>query len=158
VLDEPTSGLDPTQITEFRKLLDELRGEHTIILSTHNLGEIVRVADRALIIDQGSIRYDAPVARESRLVLEVKAAPEAVQRIIAGIGGVAGVEVAAHDGWARALVKPEPGKDVREAIGQLALANHWAIRQLGYEASDLERRFAEVTAGAPAAGVAAAAA
>lgn len=150
VLDEPTSGLDPTQIHEFRKLLDELRGAHTIILSTHNLGEIVRVADRALIIDQGAIRYDAPVGREARLVLEVKAAPEAVQRMAGAVNGITKIEATAHDGWTRALIQPDAGRDVREAVGQFTLKNQWPVRQLGLEATDLERKFAEVTGGGAA--------
>ena len=42
ILDEPIQGLDPVQIVEMRKLIGELRGEHTILLSTHNTsGQIV---------------------------------------------------------------------------------------------------------------------
>ena len=40
VLDEPTAGLDPNQITHVRKLIAELRNQHTIILSTHILPEV----------------------------------------------------------------------------------------------------------------------
>ena len=37
ILDEPTSGLDPVQIVEMRKLIRDLRGEHTVLLSSHIL-------------------------------------------------------------------------------------------------------------------------
>ena len=37
ILDEPTVGLDPNQIREIRRLIAELRGKHSIILSTHIL-------------------------------------------------------------------------------------------------------------------------
>ncbi|MCC7192933.1 MAG: ABC transporter ATP-binding protein [Phycisphaeraceae bacterium] len=147
ILDEPTSGLDPTQIYEFRKLLDELRGKHTIILSTHNLGEITRVADRAVIIDQGIIRYDAPISRQMRLMIEVKAAPEAVLRISESIKRITKVIVSMHEGWTKALIETENCQDLREDVGQFALSNQWTIRQLGFETTDIERKFAEVTGG-----------
>jgi ABC-2 type transport system ATP-binding protein len=40
ILDEPTVGLDPTQIRETRKLIKDLGGDHTVILSTHILPEV----------------------------------------------------------------------------------------------------------------------
>ncbi|HET9358826.1 MAG TPA: ATP-binding cassette domain-containing protein, partial [Vicinamibacterales bacterium] len=40
ILDEPTAGLDPKQIIETRRLIKELGGDHTIILSTHILPEV----------------------------------------------------------------------------------------------------------------------
>src|SRR5262249_38325085 len=40
VLDEPITGLDPVQIVEMRELLRSLKGEHTILLSSHILSEI----------------------------------------------------------------------------------------------------------------------
>ena len=41
ILDEPTAGLDPKQIIETRELIKELAGNHTIVLSTHILPEVV---------------------------------------------------------------------------------------------------------------------
>ena len=55
ILDEPTSGLDPEQIVEMRSLIHGLRGEHTILLSSHNLPEVSQTCDRLLVIHQGSI-------------------------------------------------------------------------------------------------------
>ncbi|MGK4495685.1 AAA family ATPase, partial [Klebsiella pneumoniae] len=40
ILDEPTVGLDPKQVAEIRHLIAQLRGQHTIILSTHILPEV----------------------------------------------------------------------------------------------------------------------
>lgn len=60
VLDEPTVGLDPKQVSEIRDLIRELRGEHTIILSTHILPEVQATCDKVIIIHQGRI-----VAQES---------------------------------------------------------------------------------------------
>src|SRR5207244_2577021 len=55
ILDEPTVGLDPTQIRETRKLIRDLGGEHTVILSTHILPEVEAVCDRAIVIASGKI-------------------------------------------------------------------------------------------------------
>src|SRR5438309_7175724 len=55
ILDEPTVGLDPTQIRETRKLIKELGGKHTVILSTHILPEVEAVCDRAIVIASGKI-------------------------------------------------------------------------------------------------------
>lgn len=55
ILDEPTTGLDPNQIVEIRKLIKELGKEKTVIFSTHILGEVSAVCDRAIIINKGKI-------------------------------------------------------------------------------------------------------
>lgn len=60
ILDEPTVGLDPKQVAEIRDLIKELRGHHTIILSTHILPEVEATCERIIIIHQGRI-----VAQES---------------------------------------------------------------------------------------------
>ena len=46
VLDEPTNGLDPRQIIETRTLIRGLAGERTVIMSSHILGEVEKIADR----------------------------------------------------------------------------------------------------------------
>lgn len=55
ILDEPMVGLDPKQIIEMRKLIRELSGSHTIILSSHILSEISAVCDQILIISHGKL-------------------------------------------------------------------------------------------------------
>jgi ABC-2 type transport system ATP-binding protein len=55
ILDEPTNGLDPRQIIETRRLIQELRGERTVLVSSHILGEIQKVADRVAILLSGRL-------------------------------------------------------------------------------------------------------
>ena len=57
VLDEPTSGLDPLIMSTFYKILHEQQKETgtTVLLSSHRLEEVERVADRVAIIRQGRI-------------------------------------------------------------------------------------------------------
>jgi ABC-2 type transport system ATP-binding protein len=55
ILDEPTAGLDPVQIVEMRGLIRRLRGEHTLLISSHFLAEISQTCDRLLVIQKGEI-------------------------------------------------------------------------------------------------------
>jgi Integrase core domain/AAA domain, putative AbiEii toxin, Type IV TA system len=56
VLDEPTSGLDPLMQHEFETLLRETAAEgRTVFLSSHELGEVQRIADRIAIIKEGRL-------------------------------------------------------------------------------------------------------
>ncbi|MBI1978162.1 MAG: ATP-binding cassette domain-containing protein [Candidatus Omnitrophica bacterium] len=55
ILDEPTSGLDPLQIIGIRQLIKSLSREKTIIFSTHILQEAEALADRIVIINEGTI-------------------------------------------------------------------------------------------------------
>jgi len=55
VLDEPTNGLDPRQIIEIRELIRGLAGRHTVIVSSHVLSEVARVADRVAILLGGKL-------------------------------------------------------------------------------------------------------
>lgn len=55
IMDEPTIGLDPHQIQGIRKLIDDLRGKLTVVLSSHILPEIERCCDRVIVINRGRI-------------------------------------------------------------------------------------------------------
>jgi ABC-2 type transport system ATP-binding protein len=55
VLDEPISGLDPAQIVAMRGLIRGLKEKHTVLLSSHILGEISHTADRILVLHGGRI-------------------------------------------------------------------------------------------------------
>ena len=55
ILDEPTNGLDPRQIIEVRELIHRLSGRHTVLLSSHILGEVEKVAHRVGVLLQGRL-------------------------------------------------------------------------------------------------------
>jgi len=55
ILDEPTSGLDPVQIKEMRELIRALKGDHTVLVSSHILSEISQICDLSLLNDDGAI-------------------------------------------------------------------------------------------------------
>lgn len=58
VLDEPISGLDPEQIVAMRSLIRSLADKHTVLLSSHILGEISQTCDRILLLSEGKLVAD----------------------------------------------------------------------------------------------------
>jgi ABC-2 type transport system ATP-binding protein len=57
VFDEPTHGLDPVWTQRFREIVTELRRDNrSMLIASHNLDELERLADRVLIIDRGRIQ------------------------------------------------------------------------------------------------------
>lgn len=67
LLDEPTAGLDPMQMVEIRKLIQNLKGDHTLFLSTHILSEVTLSCDEVLIIQQGRLVAHQSMAQLGRL-------------------------------------------------------------------------------------------
>jgi ABC-2 type transport system ATP-binding protein len=62
ILDEPTSGLDPVQIVEMRELIRRLKGEATVLVSSHILSEISQICDRYLVLHEGTVIADGSEA------------------------------------------------------------------------------------------------
>jgi ABC-type multidrug transport system ATPase subunit len=57
ILDEPTHGLDPVWTQRFRDIVESLRRPgRTVIIASHNLDELQRLADRVAIIDRGKVQ------------------------------------------------------------------------------------------------------
>ena len=56
VFDEPTHGLDPLWTQAFRELVPTLRRDNrAIVIASHNLDELERLADRVAIVDRGAL-------------------------------------------------------------------------------------------------------
>jgi ABC-2 type transport system ATP-binding protein len=70
ILDEPTTGLDPWQVIELRELVQQLAAEHAIIVTSHVLSEIERVAHRALFLREGRLLGSYVIARDQPGELE----------------------------------------------------------------------------------------
>ena len=60
LLDEPVSGLDPVGRRELLQLIERLRGQCTVFMSTHILADVERVCDTVAIIDRGRLLAEAP--------------------------------------------------------------------------------------------------
>ena len=84
VLDEPTHGLDPVWTQRFRDVVDRLRRpDRAILIASHNLDELARLADRVGIIDRGRLQRVVDVRANERAVTE-----GAPYRIVVSDGGV----------------------------------------------------------------------
>ena len=60
-LDEPTASLDPSAKKEIEALLESFHADGlTLIMSTHNLGQAKRLANRVVYLDGGELRADLP--------------------------------------------------------------------------------------------------
>jgi ABC-2 type transport system ATP-binding protein len=68
-LDEPTIGLDISVKSKIRSVIKELNRERntTIILTTHDLGDVEALCHRIIIIDKGRILYDGDIKRVNAL-------------------------------------------------------------------------------------------
>jgi ABC-2 type transport system ATP-binding protein len=68
LLDEPTAGLDPESAREVRELVLGLRQQgRTVLLCTHNLDEVERVADRVAVLRTRLIALGTPDALRQQL-------------------------------------------------------------------------------------------
>jgi tungstate transport system ATP-binding protein len=64
LLDEPTAALDPTATEAVEAIIREIRTDGTkILMTTHNLGQAMRLADDIVFIDGGRVREHSPTAR-----------------------------------------------------------------------------------------------
>jgi ABC-2 type transport system ATP-binding protein len=55
ILDEPTAGLDPVQTRAFRGLLGRMGQDRSVLVSSHDLGDIEAVADRVVVLAAGRV-------------------------------------------------------------------------------------------------------
>ena len=153
ILDEPTSSLDPKQRVEVRDLIVRLRGEHTVVLSTHILPEVSQVTDRVVIINRGKVMaVDTPDNLSQRLrgreevTVEVGGADaDAVRQAATAVPGVTRVTIeqpAAAIVTAR--IQSDLGTDVRADLAR-ALASRWRLLALRSESLSLEEIFLKLT-------------
>ncbi|MFN7966561.1 MAG: ABC transporter ATP-binding protein [Acidobacteriota bacterium] len=151
VLDEPTVGLDPNQVIQTRSLIQQLRGEHTILLSSHILSEVEQVCDRVVIFRQGHvIAEDTPAGLQSRAQLSptvtIEVPATAGNQVAALIDGLASLvdTTALDDGWLSLTLQAD--NDPREALFERASANGIVLRELTRRSHSLEEVFHQLTA------------
>ena len=79
-LDEPTASLDPSARREVEALIAEFaQAGLTLVMSTHNLGQVKRLATRVLYLEGGRLVADRPTGRFFEAPADDPLPPEAVQ-------------------------------------------------------------------------------
>jgi ABC-2 type transport system ATP-binding protein len=118
-LDEPVSSVDPEGRRDVLELVAGLRGDTTVVLSTHVLTDVERVCDRVAILDRGRLVIESPLASllagHARPIFRLT--PEPSQDVaVAGL-----IESLRASAWASG-VSVEPGGAIRVAVADEAAA------------------------------------
>jgi ABC-2 type transport system ATP-binding protein len=153
ILDEPTIGLDPAQITDVRKLIQDIGRERTILLSTHILSEAQQVCNRVLIINKGKIVVeDTPEKLQARL--------SGAQRIVLKVGGdsdgllnilkhVEGVNRVVPNVNGAVEFENIPGQDPRPAVARAVVEAGYDLLEIRPIGLSLEEIFLQLTRDEP---------
>ena len=146
ILDEPTNGLDPAGMAEVRTMIRRLgAGGHTVLLSSHLLGEVQQVCDRVGVIAEGKLLRQGTVGElRGHGTLRVAAEPLHHARTVAE--RLFGAErVTVHDGALHLDVDDDQAPRVNRELVRAGVA----VRSLGWHERSLEEIFFEMTVPTP---------
>lgn len=148
ILDEPTVGLDPKQVIEIRETLKQLKGQHTIILSTHILSEVQVSCDRVIIINEGKIVTEdsleglsQKMRAKRQIFLKVKKSSEDLTTKMKSIKGVLSVRKSGP-GFELDL---EPDENLNEEVAKMVISNSYGLLELKEKPFNLEDVFIRLT-------------
>jgi ABC-2 type transport system ATP-binding protein len=153
VLDEPTAGMDPATRASTRALVRCLCDEGAaVLLTTHDLGDVERIADRVAILDRGRIVADdapAVVAAAATPALRVRfAAPVALDALAEAVGAGRArlrVDAQAGDPLAATICGAPPDPGLVAAVATWAAERGVLVAELRTTAGSLEERYLELT-------------
>jgi ABC-2 type transport system ATP-binding protein len=151
VLDEPTNGLDPRQIIELRGLIGTLAQRCAVLVTSHILAEMERIADRVAILLDGRLLMVQPLNRAaSGVMLRVRARADAASTVASALAAMPGIarihEVEPSGGavaWRVSAADADAAGDIVEHLCSAGIAS---VERLDI-ASDLEELFLDLTAG-----------
>jgi ABC-2 type transport system ATP-binding protein len=153
ILDEPTNGLDPRQIIEMRGHIRALAGERTVLVTSHILGEIERVADRVAILLGGrllGVRSLGAGGSGQRISMRVRGPEEAVRACLTRVPGVQRVTVEPLPGGELAICFVDSGgRPIAEALAAAVVAAGFGLLDMAPVHVDLETLFLGLTSGPP---------
>jgi ABC-2 type transport system ATP-binding protein len=146
ILDEPTNALDAYQVIAVRALVRSLAGRRTVLVASHVLTEIERVASRVMILLDGRLlttdaMREAGHARQLRLHVAGAAAA-----ILAALRQISGVTAAAPGDDAESyVVEIAPGRTTAADLAHAIVGQGFALSELVELKPDLERVFLDLT-------------
>jgi ABC-2 type transport system ATP-binding protein len=152
VLDEPTAGLDPNQVRSVRKLVRDLAGGHTVLISSHILSEIEMTCDRVVILHEGRLlasgALDELMAKANAAIVAEVRAPLTDAKEWATQLALGQAECAEQPGgYVRCRFTDAKSTDAREKIFSSASERGWPLRELSRQAPSLEDLFISLTRG-----------
>ena len=150
VLDEPTSGLDPHQVIAVRDLIQSLAGGHTVVIASHVLPEIEKIASRVMILLDGALLTTDALKEKAELktLRLAAAAPEAsIRRTVSSIAGVRDIALQANSGLETMhyLIRAEPRASLAADIIAALVGAGIAVSELTEGRPDLESVFLDLT-------------
>ena len=146
ILDEPTVGLDPAQIRDIRVLIRELGDAHSVILSTHLLGEVESICDRVEIMHHGRLIYGDSSARMQQyghqpgFIVTLLAPPE-----LSELQAIAGIQQVEQLSDTQFRILHTRDSDPGTALLALAAQNGWQAKQLVPLQARMEDIFVKIT-------------
>ncbi len=151
ILDEPIQGLDPVQIVEMREMIRNLRGKHTILLSTHILSEIEQTCDRILMLNKGKIAAQGTEQELSKrlggdcmIEIEVRAEAERARGILEGLSFVQAVDIRDVAGDV-VCMRLSTQSDVREELSKAVVQNQLGLLAMRQVSTGLENIFVNLS-------------
>src|SRR6185436_5823453 len=151
ILDEPTSGLDPVQIVEMRATIRALRGEHTVLLSSHILSEISQTCDRLLVIQRGEIvaqgseqELATQLGGGGSIEVEVMGPSARALEVARTVSGISGGRVM-REGDGVALISVTGLPELRPKLARALVGNGIDLLRMDKGAARLESIFLELT-------------
>jgi len=145
ILDEPTNGLDPQGMADVRGLITELgKGERTVLVSSHLLGEVEQMCTRIGVIRKGAFVAEGTIEDlRGAATLTVRAAPaEAAMRVLVAEAGPDSVKVA-DDGAFSVTVDVARTAEINRKLVQAGVD----VTELAAHERSLEDVFIELTGG-----------
>lgn len=156
ILDEPTIGLDPAQIVEIRRLIQDLREQHTILLSSHILPEVAQICQRVMIINNGRIvATDSPanltsqLQKSSQIIVQVASGSEQLATALQSLPGVQKV-TSDEKALGSLLIETDRSRDLRPEIARSVQAQSLDLLELRLVDLSLEDIFMQLVTEEPA--------
>ncbi|MFL6247379.1 MAG: ABC transporter ATP-binding protein [Thermoanaerobaculia bacterium] len=142
ILDEPTNGLDPSGIIEIRNLLIELNGQHgvTILVSSHLLSEIERVATHVGILGKGKLLFQGTIDELRRHRQEVLSVHISTSDNTAAVETIAGEGIAARVAAGEIVLPALTGERIA-ALNRRLNARNLDVYEIRTVRNDLETIF-----------------